>query len=146
MAHVFSREFIKKTSRLTNTWTQPYEFADAKVKLDDESEFYVNKYLLAASSLFFEKLFTHQNGTSYDIRNVSRSSFEQILSWIYKQKIRLTLSNVADIMKEADYLACHEVVSQCYQFIVSKINYENAIDVHRFCMTFNFVLLENKSR
>ena len=69
---------------------------------------------------------------------------ESILSWIYKQKIRITFSNETELIKEADFLGCHEVVDKCPEFIISKLDTDNVIELHRFCGKFNFAQLETR--
>merc|ERR1711981_755230 len=130
---LFGPEFIKKTSKLSTSWKKPHLYSDATLTLHDGSIFHVSKALLAASSLFFEKLFVMQESYDYHISNVSPSSLEEILNWIYKQKLCLNTSNVTEIMKDADYLACTEVVEQCYDFLRAKVCVDNVIGIYRFC-------------
>ena len=59
-------------------------FADAKVILDDGTVHKIHKLLLARDSLFFNKLFTHEQGKDYHLQMVAKAEFAQVLDWIYE--------------------------------------------------------------
>ena len=60
------------------------DLSDVEIEVDDKTKFKCHKFLLAAHSQFFSKLFLYQNVNLYHIGNVSSESFARILSWIYK--------------------------------------------------------------
>ena len=75
-----SKNFVKSTGMLRRTKS----YVDAKVILDDGTVHQIHKLLLARDSLFFNKLFTHEQGIEYRLQMVARVEFERVLDWIYE--------------------------------------------------------------
>ena len=139
--YVSSAELIKVTSKLR----QSGFLSDAKLVLNDGTTFDVHKILLAAGSSFFELLFTlNPNLHEYQIQIVSRESMDQILNWMYKHTMKLTIENVPQIMKDAHYLDCYEAVAECTKFMMNEIHPDNVIGVWNYSRVYNILNLQEK--
>ena len=75
-----SEIFVESTAMLRRTKS----FVDAEVILDDGTVHKIHKLLLARDSLFFNKLFTHEQGIEYRLQMVARAEFARVLDWIYE--------------------------------------------------------------
>lgn len=129
---VTSPEFLKITSKLRPT----NNFNDARIILDDKSVYDVNKIVLAAGSSYFKALFTYNPTHDYHIRIVSKESLEQILNWMYKHHIKLGYDNIEEVLKDAHYLDCHEVVDECSKFVLKEVTPDNVIGCERYCRNY----------
>ena len=138
--YISSEEFVKVTSKLRQTG----HLSDAKIVLSDGSSFDVHKTLLAAGSLFFRRLFILEKSPEYKIHNVCKESFEQILNWMYKHSIKLNYENIADVLKDAHYLDCPEVIEECSEFMIREMSPLNAIGFEQYCRIYNILDLQKK--
>ena len=55
MGYILTDEFCE----VATEWRETGQFCDAKIILDDGSEFKIHKFLLASGSGYFNKLFSH---------------------------------------------------------------------------------------
>ena len=118
------------------------KFSDVQIVLDDGSEFYASKFLLASHSVFFVKLFTHNNTDKYQVEQVTSQSFRHIIDWMYKSQICLDYDVLLDILQVADYLDCQHIVEVATKCLKMKINPENVVGTLTFCRYYSFTELK----
>ena len=81
MGYVLTDQFCA----VATEWRETGQFCDAKIILDDGSEFKIHKILLATGSGYFNKLFSyHTDQKDFHLKEqVSKEAMEHILSWMY---------------------------------------------------------------
>ena len=121
----------------------PLQFSDVKIILDDGSKkIKCHKVMLAAQSPFFMKLFTHSNVQEYHVGNVTSQSFSHFIDWIYKHQICLNFDVLLDLLRDADYLCCDEIVELTQKCLKLKISPENVLGTLMLCRQYSFTELE----
>ena len=101
MAFVSSDQFCLVTTKLRKTG----QLSDGQIILDDGSVFKIHKILLATGSGYFNKLFSyHKDHKDFHLKElVSKEAMEQILSWMYSQKLELHENNLPDVLMKKPF-------------------------------------------
>ena len=135
----------KATATVTSRLRKGGRHTDAKIILADGTSFPIHKILLALGSSFFEKLFCyHPDDKEYKLGMVSSETMSHILDWIYGHKMALTDKNVPEILKTAFYLDCFEVVGQCSQYLMDRLDPCNVLGFWQFAVIYQIKELEDK--
>ena len=118
MPHYF-RNFTKLLRK--NSPIQNPNF-DAKLILEDGSQFPVHRVILAANSEFFQGLFTHEWNHEYWIGGVPKKAMKLILDHFYCQELshQLTEEEHLDLIIWADYFAAPAILKTCMDFLLRK--------------------------
>ena len=142
MGYILTDEFCE----VATEWRETGQFCDAKIILDDGSEFKIHKILLATGSGYFNKLFSyHKDQKDFHLKEqVSKEAMEHILSWMYSHKLTLTEENLPDVLKTAHYLDCFEVVDQCKDFLMNDLCFENVLGFWNFAAIYQILDLEKR--
>ena len=118
------------------------DFSDVRIVLQDGSKFDASKFMLATHSPFFAKLFTYRNVQEYPVGNVTSQSFRHILDWIYSRQICLNFDHLLELLRDAGYLDCQDIVEVATAGLKLKISPKNVLVTLMFCRQYNFSGLE----
>lgn len=89
--------------------------------------------MLAASSTYFQALFTTEADTSeIPLENIDANSFEILINYCYTGSLTLDEHAARKLMIAAKFLQFNDVVRYCSHFIVNKLSYVNLLDVISF--------------
>ncbi|KAM3911734.1 kelch-like protein 9 [Leptodactylus fuscus] len=92
--------------------------------------FPAHKLLLASASSYCKLLFTDPKvGDSVRLKDVSAKGLQNLLDFIYSNKLHLSWDNVEDTLKAAEVLLVREAMKLCFQFLESGLNRETSMDV-----------------
>ncbi|NXL36261.1 KLHL9 protein, partial [Glaucidium brasilianum] len=97
--------------------------------------FPAHKIVLASASNYCKILFvgnlTRAGSTDSNIRlkAVSAAGLQNVLNFIYSNRLDLSLQNIEETFKAAETLLVREVIKLCFCFLESSLNCENCIDV-----------------
>lgn len=102
----------------------------------DGKTFSSHKVVLAASCPYFEAMFgtglSEGNQKAVEIRGVSPSIFEQLLSFMYKGELHITQENCQDLLSAANMLGLSDVVQGCCDFLQRELHPSNCVGIFRF--------------
>ena len=133
------------------------EFCDARL-VTDSTSFEVHKIVLAACSPYFKALFKYESSVgnastarsdaehvgassditipgsppTFDIKDVSPTVMEQILTFIYTGGVTLTTENVEEIMIAANMLQLLELKHICGMFLTEQLDTDNCFGLRAF--------------
>ncbi|XP_031457300.1 kelch-like protein 13 [Phasianus colchicus] len=99
--------------------------------------FPAHKIILASASNYCKILFvgnaTRMGSADGSVRlnAVSATGLSNVLSFIYSNKLDLSLQNVEETFKAAEALLVGEVINLCFQFLESCLSGENCVDILR---------------
>lgn len=95
--------------------------------------FRVHRAILAASSPFFDLLFSSSLYTidplQVEIHNIDKIIFTQILQYIYTGEIKLTDLNVEDLLIASTFLLMHSLTQYCEKFIIRFVDSSNCLGI-----------------
>ena len=119
MAH-----FIKYTTKLRRYPEQCRTKADACLILDDGSRHDVHRVILAANAKFFKSMFLFDYGRKeFNLKEVNKNVITTVLDYFYTKEINLTLINLENIVKFANYIDCQEILKLCSEFLLKKVTF-----------------------
>ena len=111
------------------------KFIDVRLKVGDK-EYPCHKILLIASSLYFEKMFSHgfqeRTLSVIELFDTSKNGFDNIYNYIYTGEIYLTKENVMDIYDVSDRYLYDSVREKSLSYILADINASNCLDYFNF--------------
>ena len=105
---VFSEYFIEGTANALESSC----YKDVTIILGDEPTkpaYHLHKMMLAATCTFFRKLFLHDPRNVYNIGNVSKTSFDNIIGYIYRQELTLSTQDYWDHLRTVSYIGCEDL-------------------------------------
>ena len=117
-----SAKLLAKMSQMRDSQT----LTDVSLKVG-EKVFHAHRVVLAASSDYFDAMFTAGMRESFDEvielkdSSVTPESLEIILDSVYKSVLNVTKENALDVLVAADHLQMTDVIEQCSRFISEKI-------------------------
>ncbi|XP_074780164.1 kelch-like protein 13 [Athene noctua] len=97
--------------------------------------FPAHKIVLASASNYCKILFvgnlTRAGSTDSNVRlkAVSAAGLQNVLNFIYSNRLDLSLQNIEETFKAAETLLVREVIKLCFCFLESCLNCENCLDV-----------------
>eukprot|EP00058_Branchiostoma_floridae_P007820 XP_002593308.1 hypothetical protein BRAFLDRAFT_123646 [Branchiostoma floridae] len=114
-----------------NSMRKKHHLCDVVLRIQDK-HFPAHKAVLAGCSQWFYSKFVDQLSPRLTLTNSAHTSiislneltlkgFEPILEFAYTSKIRLTSSNVFDILSAASYLQMHKLMADCTSFMRSNV-------------------------
>lgn len=112
-------------------------FCDARIRVEDSTEFSVHRVILSASSDYFMALFRNKpkgnkNNNSYTILGIRSSAMKHVLDYIYDAKCDIQSSNMVELLVVSDYLGVLGMIKYCEDFIISAIVLENCVNLMQF--------------
>ena len=147
----YSREMFQSLKKMRENHSYTDVTLGVKGKL-----FHAHKVLLAASSRFFDAMFSSgmkestQNEVELEDGDLTKEAFEIILDFIYSSILPLTEDNVLDVLEAADHLEILSVVKKCSLFIVNnlsqdKFHMETRLKIYRVAERHNLTELREES-
>ncbi|XP_040261814.1 kelch-like protein 9 [Bufo bufo] len=92
--------------------------------------FPAHKLLLASASSYCKLLFTDPKvGNSVRLKDVSAKGLQNVLDFIYSNKLHLSWDSVEDTLRAAEVLLVREAVKLCFRFLEDGLNQETCLDV-----------------
>ena len=107
----------------------------------EESELRAHRVVLAASSPYFNAMFTNNMLESVmdavKLQGVRFAALECLVNCLYGQELRLTNSNVNDVLSVSSLLQVDTVTEACENFLVRKLHPSNCITVRSIADKFS---------
>ncbi|XP_039961629.1 kelch-like protein diablo [Bactrocera tryoni] len=92
-----------------------------------------HRLVLAASSSYFQELFTTEEDTSeISLKHIDANSFETLINYCYTGCLTLDERAARKLVIAAKILQFKEVARYCNRFIVNKLSYANLLDIISF--------------
>uniref|UniRef100_A0A8C9L8H6 BTB domain-containing protein n=1 Tax=Pavo cristatus TaxID=9049 RepID=A0A8C9L8H6_PAVCR len=113
--------------------------------------FPAHKIILASASNYCKILFagnvTRMGSADGSVRlnAISAAGLSNVLSFIYSNKLDLSLQNVEETFKAAEALLVGEVIKLCFQFLESCLSGENCMDILRIAKKLGLMELREKA-
>ena len=132
---------------LTKLMNDSFSLYDCQLESNDGARFKSHRIVLAALSPVLEKILQYDDNPNriFVISQLSSQDLSIVLTFIYSNKIDLSLDNVYDILVTAEYLEYLELSEICQDFIKENISdEEDAKEVLEFAQFYNITILEEK--
>ena len=101
------------------------------VLLVEGSRFPCHRLVLAASSMYFERMFstgmTESTATEVTLNDVPSSAVKQLIEFAYTSKLSLSRETVLDVFESADMLQFLTAMKFCQTFLQDQITLENCL-------------------
>ncbi|XP_059900935.1 kelch repeat and BTB domain-containing protein 2 [Gadus macrocephalus] len=101
------------------------------VLLVEEAEFPCHKMVLATCSSYFRAMFmsglSESKQTHVHLRNVDPTTLQVIITYAYTGNLAINDSTVEPLYETACFLQVEDVLLQCRDYLVKKINAENCV-------------------
>ncbi|KAG5849903.1 hypothetical protein ANANG_G00076620 [Anguilla anguilla] len=101
------------------------------VLLVEDSEFPCHKMVLATCSSYFRAMFmsglSESKQTHVHLRNVDPATLQIIITYAYTGNLAISDSTVEPLYETACFLQVEDVLLQCRDYLVKKINAENCV-------------------
>lgn len=101
-----------------------------------DEEFKVHRLVLAASSPYFNAMFTNSHLESslsrVELNGVEPGAVKSLIDFAYSSSLTLSEENVQGIMSAANLLQITSVVDACCEFLVAQIDVENCLGIAAF--------------
>ncbi|CAN2390285.1 Kelch motif [Pristimantis euphronides] len=105
------------------------DLCDVTLEADGEL-FPAHKLILASASSYCQLLFADPKASDYvRLKNVSAKGLQNVLSFIYSNKLHLSWHNVEETLKVAEILFVREAAKLCFQFLEDGLNQDTCLDV-----------------
>ena len=106
---------------------------DASLVLDDGSRHAVHRLILGANSKFFKSMFQFDKTKKiFTLEKVNQKDLTTFLDYAYTKEIRLTMSNIKDNLKFANYIDCQEILEIGKDFLLKKVTPNTASKYLKF--------------
>ena len=116
------------------------EFCDATIAVESRT-FNVHKCIVAASSVFFRKMFSAKMKETYEskatILTISAETMEVVLDYIYTSRLDLNDEIVYDVLCAADYLQLQSIKNTCSVYLKENISKDNCFMMWSFAKMYN---------
>ncbi|XP_076353062.1 actin-binding protein IPP-like [Tachypleus tridentatus] len=130
-----SWDYINSILTSLNKLRENRKFSDVIISVADE-EFFAHRVVLAASSPYFEAMFSsglaEQQDKRVEIQGISSSIFSELLKFIYSGEIKIIQENVQDLLAAANMLEIPQVVSACCSFLQKELHPSNCVGICQF--------------
>ncbi|XP_075690241.1 kelch-like protein 9 [Rhinoderma darwinii] len=96
----------------------------------DGAIFPAHKLILASASSYCKLLFADPKvGNAVRLKNVGAKGLQNVLDFIYSNKLHLSWANVEDTLKAAEVLLLREAVKLCFRFLEDGLNQDTCLHV-----------------
>ncbi|XP_044755911.1 actin-binding protein IPP [Coccinella septempunctata] len=145
---IFQQEYICKILDNLNSMRINGKCCDLEI-IAGKKSFKVHKAILAASSPYFQAMFTgelsEKNKNEIELHGISAEIFEVLLEFIYSGSVHINQNNVQDVFFAGDMLGLTDIVESCTKFLVRELQPQNAIGFYRFADDLNAKELKSES-
>ena len=108
-----------------NDYRNSETFCDVIVQCDDGTEFPAHRVILAAMSEYFHTSFCgsfmDSNAKVYHLSGVDAKSMAYLLDYFYTGNIKMSTTNIAEILHAADFLLVKQLKDKCKKFLLSDV-------------------------
>ena len=120
------------------------------VLLVEGCRFPCHRLVLAASSVYFERMFsngmTEANATEVTLNDTPSSAVRQLIEFAYTSKLSLSRDTVLDIFESADMLQFLKAMKFCETFLQDQITFRNCLHFMLYADAFSCDGLYEKGR
>ena len=133
-----------------NAYRRHRAFTDVVVYVA-ESEFHVHRLILASSSPVLETMLSSDMKEKAEGRinltdsNITPETFEEILSYMYSGKIKLTIDNVEELLYASCFLMMHALRKFCEDFLSEELNINNCLGIREIASKYACQTLFSKA-
>ena len=124
-------------------------FTDINIKVE-QSSFSAHRMILAASSDYFSAMFcgnfVERTQDSCSLNNLTPSSFEEVLSYIYTGVLHIECNTVLDLLSTSDFLGIGAIKDYCEKFMEVNCTVENCVDYYFLAEKYTLVDLSNYAK
>jgi hypothetical protein len=129
---------------IRRAYRQDGTYSNARIYLEDGSEFFVHKCLVSRISDFLKTLFKyHHEWVEYTLLGIEPEPFEKMLDWAYGHRIHLTITSAFKLLVLADFLLCPNLVKSITDLIKKGVHDRNIFIVHSLCIQYKTEHLQN---
>ncbi len=136
----------KSNPSLTEELFQTGKFSDIKIKVSSK-EFHVHRCILSLASEVFERMFLSDmietRSNIIEINDISDEICEEMLRFIYCNKIKNLDINALDLLYAADKYAIENLKILCIQSLIDTFTYETAAEMLIRANIYNSKLLKD---
>ena len=108
-----------------NDYRNNQMFCDVILKCDDDTEFPAHRVVLAAMSEYFHTSFcgsfVDSNSKVYKLNGVEAKNLSCLLDYFYTGRIKITTSNIVELLQTADFLLVTPLKEMCRKFMMSDL-------------------------
>ena len=106
-------------------------------------EFPAHKNVLAASSPYFQAMFTssfkEKDMSRLEIHGISHEAFRIIVNFVYTgQEFEIKYDNVESLLEAASFLQLNHVKDLCLNHLKSMVNVENFLEIREYGFRYDF--------
>lgn len=102
--------------------------------------------VLASVSEYFRAMFTDKmrEARQHDVvmEGVSARGIDALINYAYTSRLELTLDNIIDILSAANYVQMTSVVDECTNYLQTRIDIDNCVDLITIAETFSLEKLQ----
>uniref|UniRef100_A0A1A8RQT8 Kelch-like 23 n=1 Tax=Nothobranchius rachovii TaxID=451742 RepID=A0A1A8RQT8_9TELE len=126
-------------------------FTDVTLQCAESGQVYhCHRALLAARSSYFKVMFTadmrERSNSVIKLRGLDCGVLGALLDYVYSAQVRITESNVQNLLEAADLLQFTAVKQACEEFLVRLLDVDNCLGMHTFAELHLCPSLEREAR
>ncbi|XP_041368123.1 kelch-like protein 24 [Gigantopelta aegis] len=148
MTNMASDTFAHQMMENIHRMYKEQRHTDIEVKVKDTT-FECHKLVLAAMSPYFDAMFYSGMIECTDnvvrLQNLSASTFESVLSFLYLGKCHIHTENVEDLLKASAMFQIGMLTQMCELFLVNHVDPENCIAMWKLASMHRCKILEHTS-
>ncbi|KAM3823380.1 kelch repeat and BTB domain-containing protein 2 isoform 3-T8 [Vipera latastei] len=120
------------------------------VLIVEGTEFPCHKMVLATCSSYFRAMFmsglSESKQTHIHLRNVDAATFQIIITYAYTGNLAINDTTVEQLYETACFLQVDDVLQQCREYLIKKINAENCVRLLSFADLFSCEELKQSAK
>ncbi|KAK9396533.1 Kelch repeat and BTB domain-containing protein 2-like [Crotalus adamanteus] len=120
------------------------------VLIVEGTEFPCHKMVLATCSSYFRAMFmsglSESKQTHIHLRNVDAATFQIIITYAYTGNLAINDTTVEQLYETACFLQVDDVLQQCREYLIKKINAENCVRLLSFADFFSCEELKQSAK
>ena len=142
-----------RTTQVLNEMHRFYQderWCDVVLLAEEGSRFPCHRLVLAASSLYFEKMFTNgmceQHATEITLNQISSCALKHLLEFAYTSKLSVSKDTVLEIFEAADMLQFLSARKFCQDFLLEQIDQTNCLSFMVYADAFSCEMLYERAK
>ncbi|CAH8458646.1 unnamed protein product [Schistosoma rodhaini] len=132
-----------------NAFRKEGQLCDVVIKAESR-EFLAHRVVLAASSDYFDAMFSSGMAESaqleVELKSITPEIMDTLLDYVYTGQVRVSMSNVQDLLPAASLVQMEGVKVACSNFLLTEVDSTNVLGIRRFAELHNCVELEKFTR